>query len=102
MSRRFFDIRHPLPECSPLAKTSVSPGRHNRVIVSEGNIYITQPGKLSDFVATHLNIELTEMQGLLETLNVKERLQKVTVLLTRELEVLELGSKIQNLIKDEM
>ena len=78
---------------------------HSPVIPAEVQITamnITQPGKLADFVATHLNIELAEMQGLLETLDVKSRLQKVTVLLTRELEVLELGSKIQNQIKDEM
>ena len=78
---------------------------HSPVIPAEVQITamnITAPGKLADFVATHLNIELAEMQGLLETLQVKERLQKVTVLLTRELEVLELGSKIQNQIKDEM
>ena len=78
---------------------------HSPIIPAEVQITamnITAPGKLADFVATHLNIELAEMQGLLETLSVKDRLQKVTVLLTRELEVLELGSKIQSQIKDEM
>jgi len=78
---------------------------HSPIIPAEVQITamnITAPGKLADFVATHLSIELAEMQGLLETLTVKERLQKVTVLLTRELEVLELGSKIQSQIKDEM
>ena len=78
---------------------------HSPIIPAEVQITamnISDAGKLADFVATHLNIELADMQALIETLSVKERLKKVTVLLTRELEVLELGSKIQNSIKEEM
>ncbi len=54
------------------------------------------PGKLADLVAGNLNLTLDERQHLLETATVKERLTKLLPLLNRELEVLTLGSKIQN------
>ena len=55
-----------------------------------------QPGKLADLIAANLNLSLDERQKLLETRLVKERLTRLLPLLSRELEVLTLGSKIQN------
>ncbi|HWD20273.1 MAG TPA: endopeptidase La [Verrucomicrobiae bacterium] len=52
--------------------------------------------KLSDLIAANLNLSLEERQRLLEMPNVKERLTRLLPLLSRELEVLRLGSKIQN------
>jgi ATP-dependent Lon protease len=54
------------------------------------------PGRLSDLIASNLNIALEERQRLLETYSVKSRLMRLTDLLNRELEVLELGSEIQS------
>ena len=54
------------------------------------------PGKLSDLIAGNLNLSLEERQRLLEIRDVKERLTRLLPLLGRELEVLTLGSKIQN------
>ncbi|MGA2174354.1 MAG: endopeptidase La [Verrucomicrobiota bacterium] len=54
------------------------------------------PGKLSDLIATNLNLSLEERQHLLEMPLVKDRLTRLLPLLSRELEVLKLGSKIQN------
>jgi ATP-dependent Lon protease len=64
-------------------------------------INISEPGKLADFVAAHINLSLEEKQGILEELNVRKRLKKVTGFINRELEILELGSKIQSEIKGE-
>jgi ATP-dependent Lon protease len=55
-----------------------------------------EPAKLADLIAANLNLSLEERQRLLETPVVKERLTRLLPLLSRELEVLRLGSKIQN------
>jgi ATP-dependent Lon protease len=61
------------------------------------------PGVLADLVAATLPaLALPLKQELLETLNVKERLQKVVGALSKEAEVLELGSKIQSEVHSEM
>ena len=57
---------------------------------------ISEPGKLTDLIASNLNISLEEKQGLLETLNIKERLKKVSVFLNKELQALELADKIHS------
>lgn len=63
---------------------------------------IERPGRLADLVASHLNISVKEKQEVLETLNVKERLQKIHALITRESEVLKLATKIQSQVKTEL
>jgi ATP-dependent Lon protease len=55
-----------------------------------------EPAKLADLIAANLNLSLEERQHLLETPAVKDRLTRLLPLLSRELEVLKLGSKIQN------
>ncbi len=54
------------------------------------------PSKLSDAIASSLNLSLEERQSLLETTDVRLRLRKLGALLNRELEVLQLGTEIQN------
>jgi len=63
---------------------------------------ITKPGVLADTVALHLPIPIEEKQVLLETSGTKERLRKLLAILMREVEVLELGSKIQSQVHSEM
>ena len=63
---------------------------------------IDDPGMLADFVATNLNLKLEDMQVMLEMLDVNKRLEKVAHLLNREIQVLELGSKIQDEIKSQI
>ncbi|MGD0828097.1 MAG: endopeptidase La [Desulfobaccales bacterium] len=60
------------------------------------------PRLLADITAGSLNISKAEKQELLETLDVKERLLRVMSLVNRELEILELGKKIQSQVKVEM
>ncbi|MBM4275498.1 MAG: endopeptidase La [Deltaproteobacteria bacterium] len=63
---------------------------------------LSDPRILADVTAGSLNISKREKQELLETINVKERLHRVLALITRELEILELGKKIQSQVKGEM
>ena len=61
---------------------------------------LEEPGALADLIASTLNIPLEERQAILETLDVKARLEKANFFLTRELSVLELGSKIQSQVRE--
>jgi ATP-dependent Lon protease len=54
------------------------------------------PARLADLIAANLNLSLEERQHLLEMPTVKDRFTRLLPLLSRELEVLRLGSKIQN------
>jgi ATP-dependent Lon protease len=61
-----------------------------------------ESAKLTDLIAANLNLNLEERQRLLEMTSVKERLARLLPLLSRELEVLKLGSKIQNEVVSSM
>jgi ATP-dependent Lon protease len=63
---------------------------------------IEEPGRLADFVTFHLALKVEEKQQILEALDPKERLQKTSAFLRKELEILELGSKIQSRVKESM
>ena len=63
---------------------------------------INHPGKLADFISTNIGISVTEKQEILETLDVVNRLRRVLVFLKREVDILELGSKIQDTVQSEM
>lgn len=60
------------------------------------------PGKLADLIAANLNLSLEERQHLLETNVVKDRLTRLLPLVSKELEVLTLGSKIQKEVASSM
>ena len=63
---------------------------------------ITDAGILADLVASIINVTAEEKQAILEILNVKDRLREVTRLVNHQLEILELGNKIQSQVKDDM
>lgn len=63
---------------------------------------IEEPGRLADFVAFHLNLRVEDKQKILEALAPRERLDRASVFLRKELEILELGSKIQSRVKEQM
>jgi ATP-dependent Lon protease len=62
----------------------------------------SHPGKLADLVASNLNLSIEEKEGILEAIDIKTRLKKLTVFVNRELEVLEMGSKIQDKVQTEL
>ncbi len=79
---------------------SLAPYLPNEIFIAAMNI--GEPNNLADFIASNINIEMEEKQELLETLDVKERLEKLTVFLNKEIEILEIGSRIQSEVQTEM
>ncbi len=63
---------------------------------------ISDSNLLTYFVASSMRLDTADRQLLLEERNTEKRMRKLTVLLTRELEVVELGHKIQSDIQREM
>ncbi|HKY21084.1 MAG TPA: endopeptidase La [Vicinamibacterales bacterium] len=64
---------------------------------------ITEPGRLADFIASSLATLTTAVkQDVLETIDVRARLDLLNRLLIKEAEVLELGSKIQSQVQSEV
>ena len=58
-------------------------------------VNIDNPGKIADFIASILNVEKEEQQKILETLNVRERMEQVLVFIKKEQELLRVQKKIQ-------
>ncbi len=64
---------------------------------------IDDPGRLTDFIAANLpSLSSTEKQELLESLDLKGRLERLNRQLMREVEVLQLRSKIQSDVQDQV
>jgi ATP-dependent Lon protease len=63
---------------------------------------ISDPNMLTYFVASTMRLEPAERQAMLEERDTAKRMRKLTMLLTKELEVVELGHKIQGDIQREM
>jgi len=57
---------------------------------------------LADLIASNLNVSTQEKQGILEIFDVRERLTRIHLLLNKEVQVLELGNKIQSQVKEDM
>ena len=63
---------------------------------------VDNPGRLTDLITSNLNIDISERQAILETLDVENRLIKLLIYLNKELELLKLGSKIQSEVKSKI
>lgn len=65
-------------------------------------INIHSPNHLSDFIAFHLNIHLSEKQALLDEVNPTDRLQRLAHLMSQELDVLEMGVRVRSQVQSEL
>ena len=63
---------------------------------------VEEPGRLADVVASSLDLSMAQRQDMLETLDAAERLQKVSMHLSRELELLDLQSRIHSQVQQEV
>jgi ATP-dependent Lon protease len=63
---------------------------------------VDDPAKLSDMVASHLSVKISDRQELLETLNTVERLERVLSLIEGEIGVLQVERKIRTRVKRQM
>ena len=65
-------------------------------------INVDDPGRLADLIASVLNLSVEEKQEILETFDTTVRLQRLSILLGRELDVLELENRIHQQVQEEM
>jgi ATP-dependent Lon protease len=63
---------------------------------------VEDPSALCNLVASALRLATAEKQRLLEAADVRERLREISKILNRELELMELGSKIQSQVQSEL
>ncbi len=63
---------------------------------------IDNPGWLADFIVSSIEPPIAERQDILEAFHVEERLQKVSILLSKELHILELESHIHDQVQQEV
>ena len=63
---------------------------------------VDDPTALTHLIASTLRLKTEERQELLETANVEERLRRIATILGREVEMTELGSKIQSQVASEI
>ncbi len=63
---------------------------------------VEEPGRLADIVASHLNLKVQDKQLILEAINVEQRLEQLTELVMREIEILELERRIGLRVRKQM
>ena len=63
---------------------------------------LDEPGRLADMVATNLDIGVVEKQQVLESLDPRRRLEILSRTVLRELEMVELGEKLQSRVRKEI
>ncbi|MEN6638755.1 MAG: endopeptidase La [Smithella sp.] len=63
---------------------------------------ITEAGTLADLIASVINAPVEEKQKVLDIADVKQRLKELTRMVNHQMEVLELGNKIQTRVKDDI
>jgi len=63
---------------------------------------IEDPGKLTDVIASHLNLKKEDRQQLLEVVDPRQRMEKVSEMLHYEMEIMELERTIQNRVRKQM
>jgi ATP-dependent Lon protease len=63
---------------------------------------IDQPGWLADFIVSAIEPPVAVRQSILEAFSIEERLQKTCILLTKELNILELENQIHNQVQLEV
>jgi ATP-dependent Lon protease len=63
---------------------------------------IDEPGRLADVISSHLPLKIKDKQDILETVDVRDRLEKMLSILNNEREVLELERKISQRVKKQM
>ncbi|CDX03307.1 Lon protease [Desulfitobacterium hafniense] len=63
---------------------------------------VNDSGRLADIVASHLNLKLGDKQAILESLEVAQRLERLTEIIMRENEILELERRIGLRVRKQM
>jgi ATP-dependent Lon protease len=77
----------------------------NRALPEDAYVFamnIEEPGWLGDLMAQALDLQVAERQEVLETVDAAARLQRASVLLAKELDVLELEDRIHSQVQQEL
>ncbi|OCZ52169.1 MULTISPECIES: endopeptidase La [Dehalobacter] len=88
-------LTHQFEEYARLGK-KVSPEAIGSVLA------VKEPGRMADLVASHLNLKIEDKQAVLGAIDVSERLEKLTELIMREIEILELERRIGLRVRKQM
>ncbi|MDR2510835.1 MAG: endopeptidase La [Spirochaetaceae bacterium] len=98
----FDDENENTPEIKALTRALISEMKQiseNNPLFSEemrlNMLNIDQPGKIADFITSILNIDKTEQQKILETLNVRTRMENVLVFIKKEQDILKIQKRVQ-------
>ncbi len=65
-------------------------------------VNITEPGRLADAIAPYLPLRVESKQEILECTSVRDRLDRLNILLKKEIEILEIQRNIRNRVEKEM
>ncbi|MFY0675019.1 MAG: endopeptidase La [Bacteroidia bacterium] len=79
---------------------NASPNIPSEAIIAIKNI--NSPRFLLNFISSNLNVSLEEKQHILEIIDIEERAKKVLEHLTKELQMLEIKSQIQDKVKTDL
>jgi len=63
---------------------------------------IEEAGRFADIVASHLSMKTQQKQEILESVNIKDRLEKLNEVLRREMEILDIERKINLRVRKQM
>ncbi|KLU64289.1 Lon protease 1 [Desulfosporosinus acididurans] len=63
---------------------------------------VEEPGQLTDIIASHLNLKVPDKQLILEALEIDERIERLTELIMREIEIMELERRIGLRVRKQM
>jgi ATP-dependent Lon protease len=78
----------------------LAPGTADETFVMAMNV--ERPGHLADYIASTLNVDDVTAEDLLRTLDPRDRLEKVSIQLAKELDVLELQTRIHSRVQEEV
>ena len=63
---------------------------------------VKEPGRLTDLIASHLNLKIEDKQAILDAIDISDRLEKMTELIMREIEIIELERRIGLRVRRQM
>ncbi|MFF2480574.1 endopeptidase La [Paenibacillus sp. NPDC058071] len=97
------------PEVDALMRTVLSQFEHyislSKKVTPETHAAVSdieEPGRLADVITSHLSLKIKDKQDILETVDVRKRLERLLDILNNEREVLELERKINQRVKKQM
>lgn len=65
-------------------------------------VAVEEPGRLADIIASYLTLKVTDKQYVLEAISAKQRLENLSEILGKEMELLELERKIHSRVRKQM